>query len=188
MPVLFRTIYACGLRASEARLLRFGDVDLAAGVLTIRDGKGGKDRQVPVSAPLRDRLAAYHARVAGRTGGDWFFPGTSGRPLTLANIDKNFRRFLWQARIPHGGRGHGPRVHDLRHSFAVSNLRSWFARGEDVGALLPVLQTYMGHCSIADTDYYLRLTAGSYPHIAARVQRVFGDVVPPVTAGPGDGD
>ena len=87
MPVLFRTIYACGLRASEARLLRFGDVDLAAGVLTIRDGKGGKDRQVPVSAPLRDRLVAYHARVAGRTGGDWFFPGTSGRPLTLANIE-----------------------------------------------------------------------------------------------------
>jgi len=108
MPVLFRTIYACGLRASEARLLRFGDVDLAAGVLTIRDGKGGKDRQVPVSAPLRDRLADYHARVAGRTGGDWFFPGTSGRPLTVANIDKNFRRFLWQARIPHGGPGPRP--------------------------------------------------------------------------------
>src|SRR5213592_2603803 len=74
MPVLFRTIYACGLRASEARLLRFGDVDIDAGVLTIRDGKGGKDRQVPVSAALRDRLADYHARVAGRTGGDWFFP------------------------------------------------------------------------------------------------------------------
>jgi integrase/recombinase XerD len=187
MPVLFRTIYACGLRASEARLLRFDDVDLVAGVLTIRDGKGGKDRQVPVSAPLRDRLAGYHACVAGRTG-EWFFPGTSGRPLTLANIDKNFRRFLWQARIPHGGRGHGPRVHDLRHAFAVNNLRSWFARGQDVGVLLPVLQAYMGHSSIADTDYYLRLTAESYPHIAARIQRVFGDVVPPVTAGPGDGD
>ncbi|WP_327116142.1 tyrosine-type recombinase/integrase [Nocardia sp. NBC_01730] len=50
MPVLFRTIYACGLRASEARLLLFGDVDLEVGVLTIRDGKGGKDRQGPVSA------------------------------------------------------------------------------------------------------------------------------------------
>ena len=58
MPVLFRTIYACGLRASEARLLRFDDVDLDAGVLTIRDGKGGKDRQVPVSARA--------ARQAGR--------------------------------------------------------------------------------------------------------------------------
>jgi integrase/recombinase XerD len=105
MPALFRTIYACGLRASEARLLHFGDVDVEAGVLTIRDGKGGKDRQVPVSAALRQRFADYHAQVAGRTGSDWFFPGRSGQPLTLGNIDKNFRRFLWQARIPHGHRG-----------------------------------------------------------------------------------
>jgi integrase/recombinase XerD len=188
MPVLFRTIYACGLRASEARLLRFGDVDLVAGVLTIRDDKGGRDRQVPVSAPLRDRLAGYHARIAGRTGGDWFFPGQAGQPLTLLNVERNFRRFLWQARIPHGGKGHGPRVHDLRHVFAVNNLRSWFARGQNAGALLPVLQAYMGHCSIADTDYYLRLTAESYPHIAAAIQRAFGDIVPHVTAGPCDGD
>ena len=188
MPVLFRTIYACGLRASEARLLRFDDVDIDAGVLTIRDGKGGKDRQVPVSAALRDRLADYHARVAGRTGGDWFFPGTAGQPLPLANVDKNFRRFLWQARIPHGGKGHGPRVHDLRHVFAVNNLRSWFAVGEDAGALLPVLQAYMGHSSIAGTDYYLRLTAESYPHIATAIQRAFGNIVPPLTAGLCDGD
>ena len=188
MPVLFRTIYACGLRASEARLLRAGDVDTGAGVLQLRDAKGGKDRQVPVSAPLRERLADYHAHLLGRPGGDWFFPGTSGQPLTPGNIDKNFRRFLWQARIPHGGRGHGPRVHDLRHAFAVNNLRSWFARGEDVGALLPVLQAYMGHSSIADTAYYLRLTAESYPRINAQVQHVIGDVVPPITAGPSRGD
>jgi integrase/recombinase XerD len=188
MPVLFRTIYACGLRASEARLLRFGDVDLDTGVLTIRDGKGGKDRQVPVSAALRDRLAGYHGHVAGRTGGDWFFPGRAGCPLTIGNIDKNFRRFLWQARIPHGGRGHGPRVHDLRHTMAVNNLRSWFARGEDVGALLPVLQAYMGHSSIADTDYYLRLTAESYPDITALLERAYGDIVAPGTAGAGHGN
>ena len=180
MPVLFRTIYACGLRASEARLLRTDDVEVVAGVLRIRDAKGGKDRQVPVSEPLRVRLADYDARVSGRRGGDWFFPGTAGQPLTLGNVEKNFRRFLWQARISHGGRGHGPRVHDLRHTFVVNNLRSWFARGQDVGALLPVLQTYLGHSSVADTAYYLRLTAESYPHITARIQHVLGDVVPPL--------
>ena len=64
MPVLFRTIYACGLRCSEARLLRVKDVDVESGVLQIRDAKGGKDRQVPVSAPLRERLAVYHAVVS----------------------------------------------------------------------------------------------------------------------------
>ena len=120
MPVLFRTIYACGLRASEARLLLVDDVDLDAGVLRIRDAKGGKDRLVPVSEPLRVRLAAYDAHVVGhRARGEWFFPGRPGQPLTLGNVDKNFRRFLWQARIPHGGRGHGPRVHDLRHNLSA---------------------------------------------------------------------
>jgi integrase/recombinase XerD len=184
MPVLFRTIYACGLRVSEARLLRVDDVDLDAGVLRIRDAKGGKDRQVPVSEPLRARLADYDVRVAAHPSqgnGDWFFPGRAGQPLTVGNIEKNFRRFLWQARIPHGGRGHGPRVHDLRHTHVVHNLRLWFARGQNVAALLPVLQTYLGHSSIADTAYYLRLTAESYPDITARIQHVLGDVVPPLT-------
>ena len=188
MPVLFRTIYACGLRCSEARLLRAGDVDIDAGVLQIRDAKGGKDRQVPVSGALRARLARYHAQVAGQPGRrEWFFPGKAGQPLTLGNVGHNFRRFLWQARISHGGRGHGPRVHDLRHTFAVNNLRLWFAQGQDVGALLPVLQTYMGHSSLADTAYYLHLTAESYPDITARVQQAIGDVVPSVIAGPRHG-
>jgi integrase/recombinase XerD len=189
MPVLFRTIYACGLRCSEARLLRVQDVDVERGVLQIRDAKGGKDRQLPVSEPLRVRLAGYHAKLAGQPGWEWFFPGaTPGVPLTLGNVNRNFRRFLWQARIPHRGRGHGPRVHDLRHAMAVNNLRSWFARGENVNALLPVLQTYLGHSSIGDTAYYLRLTAESYPDLIARVTQAFGDIVPPVTGAPADGD
>jgi integrase len=188
--VLFRTIYACGLRCSEARLLRVADVDIDTGVLQIRDAKGGNDRQVPVSGPLHARLVGYHAAQIARRPDTraWFFPGARpGEPLTLGNIDKNFRRFLWQAGISHGGRGHGPRVHDLRHTMAVNNLRAWFAAGRDVGALLPVLQTYLGHSSIADTAYYLHLTAESYPDITARVQPVVGDVVPPMTTGPRDG-
>jgi integrase/recombinase XerD len=188
MPVLFRTIYACGLRCSEARMLRVGDVDIDTGVLQIRDAKGGKDRQVPVSEPLRERLAGYHTQIDGQQGRcEWFFPGRAGQPLTLGNVYHNFRRFLWQAGISHGGPGQGPRVHDLRTTFAVNNLRCCFAQGRDVGALLPVLQAYLGHSSIADTGYYLHLTAESYPDITARMRQVIGDVVPPVTAGPCDG-
>ncbi|PUA41265.1 integrase/recombinase [Pseudomonas protegens] len=182
MPVLFRTIYACGLRCSEARLLRVEDVDLATGVLLIRNAKGGKDRQIPVSEPLRVRLAHYHAQFDWM-GHEWLFPGRHGLPLRLLNVYNNFRRFLWQARISHGGRGHGPRVHDLRDSFAVHNLRKWFTAGKDVGAMLPVLQTYMGHSSIADTAYYLRLTAESYPHIVTRLDEAIGDVVPSLKGG-----
>jgi integrase len=144
MPVLFRTIYACGLRASEARLLRTDDIDICTGVLQIRDAKGGKDRQVPVHGSLRDGSPTT-TPTCGASVGTGSFSATAGKPLTLGNVYHNFRRFLWQARIPHGGPGHGPRVHDLRHAFAVHSLRTWFAHGEDVGALLPVLQTYMGH-------------------------------------------
>jgi integrase/recombinase XerD len=71
---------------------------------------------------------------------------------------------------------------------AVNNLRSWFAQGENVSALLPVLQTYLGHSSIADTAYYLRLTKESYPDITARVQQIIGDVVPAITEGQHHGD
>lgn len=69
----------------------------------------------------------------------------------------------------------------------MNNLRSWFARGREVGALLPVLQAYLGHSSITDTAYYLHLTAESYPDITTRVQHAIGDVEPPATAGPHDG-
>lgn len=182
MPVFFRTLYACGLRCSEARLLRASDVDLATGVLHIRDAKGGKDRQIPISESLRVRLTQYYAQIDW-IGNEWFFPGRDGRPLTLTNVYRNFRRFLWQARISHGGRGKGPRVHDLRHTFAVNNLRRWFAVDKDAGALLPILQTYMGHDSINDTAYYLRLTAESHPDIVARLNQALGHIVPIATGG-----
>lgn len=70
---------------------------------------------------------------------------------------------------------------------AVNNLLSWFAARRDAGALLPVPQTYLGHSSIADTGYYLHVTAESYPDITARVQQIIGDIVPPATAGPSGG-
>ena len=151
--------------------------------------KAAKTGRFPSPSRSAKGWPATTRQVAGQPNRrDWFFPGARpGEPLTLGNVYHNFRRFLWQAGISHGGPGHGPRVHDLRTTFAVNNLRSWFAAGRDVGALLPVLQAYLGHSSIADTAYYLHLTAESYPDITARVQQVIGDVVPPVTAGPHDG-
>jgi integrase len=183
MPVVFRLIYGCGLRASEARLLRPDDVSADAAVIQIRDAKGGKDRQLPLAEPLRAKMAAYQEQNRSQIG-EWFFPGFRGRPLTLGNLYRNFRRFLWRARIPHGGPGKGPRVHDFRTTFAVNNLRFCFAAGQDPAALLPVLQTYMGHASIEDTAYYLHLAAASRPDVVARVQAAHGDLAPNL---PGEG-
>jgi integrase len=183
MPLLFRILYGCGLRLSETLNLKVRDADLHTGVLTILDGKFNKDRLVPLSPALLDRCRAYAKRLhlfSDPTA--YFFPGPNGRAITKGNIYKNFRRFLWKARISHGGWGKGPRVHDFRHSHAVACLKRWVLEGKDVAAYLPVLKTYLGHYSISDTARYLRLTADLYPDITAKVEHAFGHVIPALGA------
>lgn len=181
MPLLFRMLYGCGLRISEARLLKLRNVDLESGVLTILDGKFNKDRLVPLSYELLHRCQDYVKKVHLFSSAEaYFFPAPDGDALTLNNVYKNFRKFLWKARISHGGWGKGPRVHDFRHTFAVHCLRRWVLEGKDLTAYLPILKTYLGHHSFRDTSQYLRLTAEIYPDITAKVERVFSHVIPAV--------
>ena len=177
MPVFFRLLFECGLRCSEARLLVVGDVDLEKGCLTIRESKNRNSRLVMVSASMLKRLSTYADAVHPFPEEDaFFFPGSPGRPMTLGNVYKNFRRFLWRAGISH--MGDGPRVHDFRHTFAVYRLRAWSEQGKDLMAMLPVLKTYMGHDSFHETAYYLRMTADVFPDILMRLERTFGDIIP----------
>jgi integrase/recombinase XerD len=179
MPLLFRILYGCGLRLSEALNLKVRDVDLRTGILTIIDGKFNKDRLVPLPSGLLDRCNAYVAQIHLFSDPNaYFFPSPNGKAITKGNVYKNFRKFLWKARISHGGWGKGPRVHDFRHSQAVGCLRRWVLEGKDLAAYLPVLKTYLGHYSISDTSKYLRLTAELYPDITAKVEQAFGHVIP----------
>lgn len=177
MPVFFRLVFECGLRCSEARLLVVGDVDLDRGCLTIRESKNRNSRLVLVSASMRHRLRIYADVVHPFPAEDaFFFPATPGRPMTLGNVYKNFRRFLWRAGIAHTG--DGPRVHDFRHTFAVYRLKAWSEQGKDLLAMLPVLKTYMGHDSLNETAYYLRMTADVFPNILMRLEGTFGNLIP----------
>jgi len=179
MPLLLRLLYGCGLRVSEALNLRVQDVDLHAGILTVIDGKFNKDRLVPMSSENTQRCCGYIKKVHLFSGsGDYFFPAPGGRAVTKGNVYKNFRRFLWQARISHGGWGKGPRLHDLRHTFAVHCLRQWVFQGKDLAAYLPILKAYLGHHSFRDTSRYLRLTAELYPDITAKIEHAFGNIIP----------
>jgi len=185
MPVLFRTIYACGLRCSEARLLRAGDVDIDAGVLHIRDAKGGKDRQVPVCEALRARLARYHAQVAGQPGQrEWFFPGRPGQPLTLGNVGHNFAGFCGRPASPTAGADTAPGC----TSCAI------LSRSTICGSGSPRDKTSVRCCRCCRPTWAIRrwpapptTCTESYPDITARVQQAIGDVVPPVMAGPRHG-
>ena len=177
MPIFFRLLFECGLRCSEVRLLVVGDVDLEKGCLAIRESKNRNSRLVMVSASMLKRLRTYAEAVHPFPEQDaFFFPAAKGKPMTLGNVYKNFRRFLWQAGISHTG--DGPRVHDFRHTFAVYRLKAWSEQGKDLMAMLPVLKTYMGHDSFHETAYYLRMTADVFPDILMKLEGTFGDLIP----------
>lgn len=185
VPVLFRLLYCCGLRVSEAVSLKGEDVDLKRGVLTIRDSKFGKTRYVPMSAQITAKCAEYNkTRLTNTVGEDWFFAAPDGGRYDVRSVYCIFRDCLWKAGISHGGKGNGPRVHDFRHTFAVHCLQKWVASGEDLTTALPRLSAYMGHHDFAATEQYLRLTAEVYPKIAELMMERYGYIIPEIKEAP----
>ena len=186
MPVFFRLLYCCGLRLTEARLLKVKDVDMENGVITLTNTKMGRQRQIPLSEGLHKYFMTYYRNVhIFSKPDDWFFPGYKGKPMTLSNVNKNHRKFLWQARISHPGRtGTGQRgapvVHSYRHTFAVHCLRRWIREGKNLQAWLPVLQSYMGHVSFSGTACYLHLTTDLFPEITTQLDNELGDIIPAI--------
>ena len=85
---------------------------------------------------------------------------------------------LFRSGILYGGKGYGPRLHDLRHTFAVHTLQKWVETGEDLNSMLPVLSVYMGHKSLKATSRYLRLTAEVYPNVIRQVETTCSYVIP----------
>lgn len=179
MPEVFRLLYGCGFRLGEVLHLRVADVDLDRGILTVREGKFGKDRLVPPALSLVQRLQRYAAGFEeARPPAAYFFPSPQGGPWGIQTVYSLYRQLLLRCGIPHPGRGKGPRVHDLRHAYAVHTLLRWYREGADLDAKLPVLATYLGHQSLAGTQRYLHLTAELFPEISVRANAAFGDVIP----------
>jgi integrase/recombinase XerD len=178
MPEVFRLLYSCGFRLNEVLKLRTQDVDLNHGVLTIRQGKFGKDRLVPPAFPIVERLQKYASYMERESNSRFFFPSSSGNYWGFRSIYQLFRELLLECGIAHSGRGGGPRIHDIRHTFAVHVLIRWYREGADIDAKLPFLAAYMGHCDISSTQQYLHLTAELFPEINKRTHANFSDVIP----------
>jgi integrase len=179
LPLIFRLLYGCGLRVSEALRLQLRDVDLGRGILTIREAKFRKDRLVPMAPSLVVRLRSYAAdHLPGRTATAPFFPAPDAGQFHQRVIHDVFRQLLWACGISYQGRGKGPRLHDLRHTFAVHRLMRWYREGTDLGAALPVLSAYLGHVSLQGTQRYLRLSAELHPDLLAAMHAYHGQVIP----------
>jgi integrase/recombinase XerD len=178
MPELFRVLYGCGLRVGEAVRLTVAEVDLLAGILRIRQGKFRKDRLVPMAPTLQERLKRYAAALGPRGPEEPFFPSPRGGFYRTESIYRVFRQLLERAGIAHAGRNQGPRLHEIRHAFAVHRLEEWYRAGQDLSVKLPYLATYMGHRSMAGTQWYLRLTQAIFADLAIRLDSSFGHIIP----------
>jgi len=160
--MLILLLYGAGLRISEALSLTLANVDLPAGILTIRESKFYKTRLVPMSPALTAAVGTFMAQRAEEhsTESDTaLFLTRTAIPLARHTAENIFRRLRVRAGVLcHDGGRYQPRLHDLRHAAAVHRLVSWYRQGADVQRLLPQLATYLGHIHIAATQRYLTLT------------------------------
>jgi integrase/recombinase XerD len=155
-------VYGTGLRRSEVLSLSIADVSLPDSLLTVRDSKFSKTRLVPIGRHLTGVLTDYvrwrtTSHPSACTGS--FFVGRQGKaihPRTLVRAFKRLRQHIGMRRID-GTRYH-PRLHDLRHTFAVHRLTDWYRQGADVQRLVYDLSVYLGHARLAYTQVYLTMT------------------------------
>ncbi len=177
-----RTLLLTGLRRGELLALRDEDVDLSQEILTVHCGKFGKSRFIPLASDLAKRLRVYREavsmRIAPRRPSSAFFPRPDGHEHTaLKSLYKSFRQALELAQIPHLGRGRGPRLHDLRHAFAVLRLLSWYETGAELTVKLPLLATYLGHTGLTSSQVYLHMTEDFVGELTRRQFDRFGDLI-----------
>ena len=181
LPVILRMLYSCGLRISEAVALKNKHVNLQEGILEIKNSKFEKDRLIPMSDSMCEMCRHYYRALhTAATMDDYFFMNKDGTPITRDHVYRRFREVLWESGISHGGIGKGPRVHDLRHTFAVHTLQNTVSRQIDPYRSLPILSTYLGHASVKATEQYLRLTAEVFPEIRNTLDKTCGYVIPEV--------
>lgn len=178
-PTVLRVLYCCGLRCSEAITLKKENVSLDSGVLTILGAKNDKDRLVPISRSLQEYLRSYSEKMSSlNIASEFFFPNKLGDAIGLRGLYEQFRKCLFNAGIPHRGRGHGPRIHDFRHTFSVNCLRRMVEKGVDLYSALPVLSVYLGHKNVYATEKYLRMTAEVHPEIISQLETAYGRLLP----------
>lgn len=179
--MLLALLYATGIRIGEALALNIESFNSEQKMLCIEAGKFRKARFVPLHPSTSQALEHYvHKRLqtSPRAPDSPLFINLRFRRLHYCTVNQTFRQFLAACGIPHSRRA-GPRIHDLRHTFAVHRLLRWYRDGKDINARLPWLSTYMGHVGVASTQVYLRATAELVEQVDRRFHKHFIDNVKP---------
>lgn len=185
-PALFRLLYSTGMRINEALSLKNEDVDLENRQIILNYTKNRVQRLAPINSSLlivleqykqyRDKLPIREATSPESP----FFISAIGKRMYSNYIHYWFKRILKRCEIPFVGGGHGPRIHDIRHTCAVHALKKMVDNDIDVYCALPVLSVFIGHSNVNDTERYIRLTQEIYPDIIKMEQSVMSYVFPTI--------
>lgn len=165
---IFALCYGLGLRAGEACGLRLGDVDADRQLLVVRGGKFGKDRLVP-HGPRIGQLLAHQVEHRGGPADGPLFSFDGQRSINPCTASQTFHRLVVELGFPVPDGVSAPRLHCLRHSFAVGCLLRWYQEGVDPSTRLYRLSTFMGHVNPASTAVYLTIT----PQLLTEASRRF---------------
>lgn len=177
---LFGLLAVTGMRVGEAVHLDHEDVDLQEGIFTIRQTKYGRPRWLPVHQSTLRALHDYVRRkneICPQPKVSRFFLSESGGRVTVNSAECTFRRLSHQI-VFHGPKDrYGPRIHDLRHTFAVRTLQNWYRLGWNVEQHLPKLASYLGHVHVNDTYWYLTGTPELLRWIVKRIDSAKGGLL-----------
>jgi integrase len=180
-PMLFTTLACTGLRIGEALNLKHKNIIFSGDtvLLHIFSEKHEKERRIPLGKEMGQRLLKYLDELAlVMPSCEYVFPAPSGQPYKHASIHSTFKTLLWKAGISYGGRGKGPRIHDIRHTFAVKSLRKLALSEKDPNEVFHFLSRYMGHKDLSATQSYIQLTAELFPHIIRDMEEYIGHLIP----------
>jgi integrase/recombinase XerD len=164
---------ATGMRVGEAIALRRADIDWDAGIVTVRAAKFNKSRELPLDPTTVDALRTYAAlrdEVVAEPSSPTFFVSRKGTAVIYTDFSVTFRELVRATGVGTGSVAL-PRIHDLRHSFAVKTLIRWYREGADVGVLLPRLSTYLGHLTPGHTYWYLSAAPELLQLAGARLEK-----------------
>ena len=181
LSTYFKLLYSTGIRKSEGLFLTIDDVNLINGTILVRNSKNGKDRCLPLSSSMLEQMQSYSNKYNFyQNPNNRFFRNVDNKNFSDKSLSQWFIKILNEAAIPYIGGGHGPRIHDLRFSFCCHSLKQLIDKGIDTYVFLPILSTYMGHTSIAATEYYLHLTKEIYPELVQNRHNIDATIFPEV--------
>lgn len=180
-PVLFRLIYCCGLRISEACTLSAANINLASGIAAVLDGKGNRDRLVYLPEDLKQLCDRYWRHLCNDLGEKpvWFFPGPDrNKAISDQTVRQRFNA-CWNQTAYAAQCSRKPTVHSLRHAYVVKRLNLWMGQGLDLDHMLPYLSRFLGHKSFDESLYYYHFVEDA-ARIIQQKDRTVDKVIPEV--------